>query len=216
MAATPIAPPGGGAATPAVHPGQSYVGSGICSGTAFTHNQSLFVTYSVSASADLKNTWLPEQAPLVSGLVVNAYINYTNSLEQFSASGNNGPDGCANAANDRQLHVLDFSSYTQTTDGLGLRGMITTSAAGRTRRWSQPGDVNEQFSTHIMEGWFPFDNGTYDAIQEDDTAAKAIIRYMVEQLIAGGVLNHRDNGITRGSSSGSAPIPGFNTNLLYI
>ena len=210
MTATPISPPGGGSVTPASHPGNSYVGSGICSGTAFAHQQTIYMSYATSSEATLLPTWLPEAGPDIRGIGCWVSVGYTDSLEQFSTSGNNSGE-CANAANTREMHVLEFSALQHTGDGLGLSGYVTTSANGFTRRWAQPGNVQDQFSEWYSKAWFPLDDVTYNAMQNNQTVAKAVIRSMVEKIAAGGVKYKWGD-----SFAVSPPIPKFNTNLIYI
>jgi hypothetical protein len=97
---------------------------------------------------------------------------------------------------------------------MGLSGMITTSANGFERRWTEPGDVAEQFSMYFRDAWFPLDQFTYQQMQTNDAVASAVIRSMAEQIAAGGVLYEP---VRMGSDPQvSPPIPKFNTNLLYI
>ena len=212
MTPTPISPPGGGAVTPAAMPGTSYIGSGICSGTAFTHQQSIYMSYATSAEATLLPTWLPEAGGNINGIGCWVSVQYTDSLDQFSTSANN-VSSCANAANVREMHVLDFSALEHTGDGLGLSGYISTSANGFTRRWAQPGDVQDQFSEWFRKAWFPLDDVTYQAMQTNQIVAKAVIRGMVERMAAGGV---RYESWQVGVPAVSPPIPKFSTNLIYI
>ena len=216
MAATPISPPGGGEVTPATSPGQGYVGSGICSGIAFTHQQSLYISYSVSSEDVLNPTWLPQSGTPVSGLECWAQATFTDSLDQFSTSSNDG-SSCSNAANDRQMHVLDFSALEHTGDGLGLSGYVSTSANGFTRRWSQQGDVEDSGQLGLHRAWFPLDPVTYQAMITDNVVAKAVIRSMVERMTVGGILywagvNYNDPP----SVQISPPFPGLRQNLIYI
>lgn len=213
MAPTPITPPGGGAVTPAALPGQVYVGSGTCSGVAFTHQQSLYMSYMVSSEATLTPDWLPQEGRKVFGLGCFVHVSYTDSIDQFSTSANDG-SSCSNAANVRDLHVLDLSAFEHTGEGMGLSGMITTSANGFERRWTEPGDVAEHFSMYMRDAWFPLDQFTYDQMQTNNAVASALIRSMAEQIAAGGVLY--EPARTGSDPQVSPPIPKFNTNLLYI
>ena len=215
MTPTPITPPGGGAVTPAAMPGTSYIGSGICSGTAFTHQQTLYISYATSAEATLLPKWLPESGPTVNGIGCYISLSFTDTLDQFSTSANN-TSSCSNAANVREMHVLDFSALEHTGDGLGLSGYVTTSANGFTRRWAAPGDVQDQYYTIMTKAWFPLDAVTYQAMQNNQTVAKSVLRSMVEQIAAGGI---KYGGGSVGSSQSylvSPPIPKFDTNLIYI
>ena len=216
MTPTPISPPGGGAVTPAALPGQGYVGSGICSGTAFTHQQSIYMSYMVSSEATVTNQWLPQAGNSVNGLGLYITVTYSDSIDQFSTSANDG-SSCSNAANARDLHVLDFSAFEHTGDGMGLSGMITTSANGFERRWALPGDVAEQYTRTFRDAWFPLDEFTYTQLQSNNTVAKALIRSMVESVAAGGI---QYKPVTSSQNYPgpeiSPPIPKFNTNLIYI
>mgnify|MGYP003648908302 FL=1 len=212
MTPTPISPPGGGVATPSQHPGNSYVGSGICSGTAFVHQQTIYISYATSSEATLAPTWLPEAGPTINGLGCFVNVSFTDSLEQFSTSAND-VSSCSNAANTRDMHVLDFSALQHTGDGLGTSGYISTSANGFTRRWAEPGDVADQFNDYFINAWFPMDAVTYNAMQTNGTVAKAVIRNLVERIAAGGVQAEMFPG---NQLSVTPPIPKFNTNLVYI
>ena len=212
MTPTPISPPGGGIATPSQQPGSSYVGSGVCSGTAFSHTQTLYISYATSSEDTLLPSWLPAAGPTVNGLGCYVNLSYTDSLDQFSTSANNA-SSCANAANTREMHVLDFSALQHTGDGLGTSGYISTSSNGFTRRWTQTGDVADQYSLTFANGWFPLDAVTYQAMQTNTTVAKAVIRSMVERVAAGNVA-YRE--IHHTATQYSPPIPKFNTNLVYI
>ena len=198
MTPTPISPPGGGAVTPAALPGQGYVASGICSGTAFTHQQSIYISYTVSSEDTVNQDWLPQAGPTIFGLGAFISVSYTDSIDQFSTSAN---------------HVLDFSAFEHTGDGMGLSGMITTSANGFERRWALPGDVDDQYSTYFHNAWFPLDTFTYNQMQSNNTVAKALIRSMVEQLAAGGI---QYRSMYDSETKTTPPIPKFNTNLIYI
>jgi len=216
MPSTPITPPGGGATTPATHPGNSYVGSGICSGTAFTHQQSLYISYQTSSADVLKPTWLPATGTPVSGLICWAQANFTDSLDQFSTSSNDG-SSCANAANDQQLHVLDFSALQHTGGGLGFSGYISTSANGFTRRWAAAGDANATGHLGLGHAWFPVDVVTYQAMLGNTTVAKAVIRSMVERMTYGGIEYWAGNSYNDPPSvHTSPPFPGLRQNLIYI
>ena len=213
MTPTPITPPGGGAVTPTQHPGNSYVGSGICSGTAFTHTQSIFISYKGAKESTIANTWLPSAGADISGLLCDVYVQYTDSLDQFSNSANDG-SSCANAANTREMHVLDISGYNWGLGGFGYSGNINTSSTGFTRRWAQPGDTEEQYARFYTKCWFPLDDGTYNASILNDTVAAAVVRRIVEQIASGGVPYDGLGGQAGGDIS--PPIPKFSTNLIYI
>ena len=72
--------------------------------------------------------------------------------------------------------------------GSGLSGYVTTSANGFTRRWAQPGDVSRPVQ-RVVTVWLGFlwMTFTYNAMQNNQTVAKAVIRSMVEKIAAGGV-----------------------------
>jgi hypothetical protein len=202
MPSTPISPPGGGAGTPSQQPGGAYVASGMCSGTAFSHTQTIYVSYQVSAEATLIPKWLPEAGPEINGLGCFVQLSYTDTLDQFSTSAND-LSSCANAANTREMHVLDFSALQHTGDGLGLSGYVSTSSNGFTRRWTQAGDTEDQYYLSLPNAWFPL----------DQIVAKAVIRSMVERIAAGGI---QWAAMAHNTPSISPSIPKFNTNLVYI
>ena len=211
MTPTPISPPGGGEATPAQSPGNLYVASGNCSGTAFSHQQTIYISYATSAESTLAGTWLPSAGGDVQGLACYINLSYTDSLNQFSTSAVN-TSACDNAANARDMHVLNFSALQHTGDGLGSSGYIDTSANGFTRRWQEAGDVEQQYWWGKGGCWFPLDSITYTAMQTNQTVAKAVIRSMVERIAAGGVQ------WTGGPfpPQFSPQIPKFDTSLIYI
>jgi len=212
MTPTPISPPGGGAATPSQQPGSSYVASGNCSGTAFTHTQSILISYAGSKEITIAPTWLPTTGSDVSGYLCDVYLQYTDTIEQFSTSAND-VSACSNAANSREMQVLDISSFTHTT-GFGANGIISTSANGFVRRWVQQGDTADQYASFFTKVWFPVDDATYNASIHNDNIAGMVVRRMVEQIAAGGVQYDAIGGSAGGDFI--PPIPKFNTNLIYI
>ena len=213
MAAVPITPPGGGAVTPASHPGGSWIGSGICSGDAFTHTQTIFISYSTGKEAQLNPTWLPTAGDDLSGLLCDVYVQYTDSIDFYSTSANDG-SSCSNAANAREMHVLDISAYNHGGAGFGFSGAVQTSSLGFQRRWARAVDTEEQYAGFFTKCWFPVDNGTFAAMIHNNTIASAVVRRMVEEIASGGV-RYDDTAISSAPQL-TPPIPKFNTNLIYI
>ena len=157
-------------------------------------------------------TWLPTTGSDVSGYLCDVYLQYTDTIEQFSTSAND-VSACSNAANSREMQVLDISSFTHNT-GFGANGVISTSANGFVRRWVQQGDTADQYASFFTKVWFPVDDATYNASIHNDNIAGMVVRRMVEQIAAGGVQYDAIGGSAGGDFI--PPIPKFNTNLIYI
>jgi len=205
MATTPITPPGGGAVVPVTGPGRSYVASGPCSGTAFVHRQSFFASYQFVTYPSLDSTWLPTQGSPVSGVLLHMNPSYQDTLEQFSTSST--VSGCANAANARQEHIIDFSGNAAA--GMGTEGIITTSATGFTRRWQQVGDVVQNESYSHPKVFLELDSVMWNLAQSNDTAATEVVRQVIRFAATGGLPYVDGNRVT-------PPMSKFDLNLVYI
>jgi len=186
MALSPINPPTGGAATAQTVQGTSrdYISSGICSGTAFTHEQRLTISYTMTTYPQNTGAWLPATAE-VSGLKLQVYMNATGQRGDFSTSAN--VSGCTNAANMRQDQVFDISSTTTATAGaLGTAGMITTASAGTFRRWAESSDIDFFEGRTYSRVWFPLD-GLPQGFQDNVDLSTQILRQVIYQVLDGGL-----------------------------
>jgi len=212
MTPTPISPPAGGGVNPSVNPnGNPYIGSGICSGTAFTHNQTLSIYYEVTTKNGLDGAWIPG-ATSSSGILFSVYGYASDSLDQFSTSG--GASGCANAANSRQMQEFVLSSTENSTAnvfGPG-KGIVTTASAGMFRRWTQGGDAEQNYHYAYGFGWFPTDQFPADW-NRNATWSLQVLRGLIQQILAGGVLYSNTRSAPPDSSP---PFVGIEWNLMSL
>lgn len=213
MAFTPVNPPAGGAAAATTAQGTSrdYISSGICSGTAFTHEQRLTVAYTLTSRSNPDGAWLPGSAT-ASGLSLTIYANANGTRGFFSTSAN--VSGCTNAANMRQDHIFDISSSTTATAGaLGTAGWITTASAGTFRTWANSSDVEYNDSGNFIKVWFTTD-GLPTSWNNNASMCKAVIRQIIYQVIDGGMEYSMD-----GTAAGSQLMPAqanFDRTLIRI
>jgi hypothetical protein len=186
MALTPITPPTGGAATAQTvqTTSRDYIASGSCSGTAFTHEQRLTISYTMTTYPQPTGAWLPATAD-VSGFSLQIYANATGQRGDFSTSASDG-SGCANAANMRQDQVFDISSTSIATGALGTAGMITTASAGTFRRWALATDTDFFEGNTYSRVWFPLD-GLPQGFQNNVDLSKQVLRQIIYQVLDGGL-----------------------------
>ena len=203
MALTPINPPVGGAATAQTVAGTSreYISSGTCSGTAFTHEQRLTISYTLTTAPRMTGSWLPATEN-VSGMSLTVYSNVIGQKGDFSTSASDG-SGCANAANMRQDQVFDISSTTAgvAAGAFGDIGMITTASAGMFRRWAESTDVDFFEGKTYQRVWFPTD-GLPTGFQRNADLSAQIMRQMIYQILDGGLEYSND-----GTQAGVSQIP---------
>ena len=213
MATTPITPPstGGTPAQRTLTNGQDYDFSGYCSGVAFSHTQSLMVNYESMTYQRPSGTWLAGTETL-SALQLTIFYDWTQSLEDMNFSTISGD--CRGAANARQLHVMAVSSPSQTTAGLGMSGLIYTSAVGEVRRWSKPGDAAGNGGNTYWRVLYEIPENMLHAARTNDDIALTVCRDIISKVQTGG-MQYFEPGAVR--QPGITPaVPEFRTNLVYI
>ena len=164
--------------------GQGYVNSGTCSGTAWTHTQTLQVYYDVSTFSTPNGNW-PPGSDTTSALICTVYGNATDTLNQFSTSSSTGLSGCAGAANAVQSQTMTLSSTTATV-GFGSAGTIYTVSGGYQRRWARASDIAQTDSRLLTKVVFPV-AGLPTGWNNDATISNSVAAQLVAKIIAGGL-----------------------------
>mgnify|MGYP003111230737 CR=1 FL=1 len=212
MTPTPISPPAGGGVVPSVNPnGQPYIGSGICSGTAFTHNQTMSIYGQVTTKNDLDGAWLPGTTS-TSGIKFSVYVYAVGDLHDFSTSA--GVSGCANMANMRQMQEFVLSSTSNSTANIfgGGNFIVTTASSGEFRRWARGSDSEYQGHYAYGNAWFPTDQFPTGWNTNPDICLN-VLRGLIQQILAGGVLYSNNATAPPGNSPA---MPEMKYNLMSI
>jgi hypothetical protein len=219
MAITPINPnlpssvTTGGLSIPAGG-GVGFVGSGICSGVAFEHNQTAAVFYEWTNAAELDGNWLPGSVT-VSGFKCQVSIAAQDFKYDFVTSGNaNGT--CSGAFNMKQWHNFSFSAsdlWDGKAAGTGEKGILYTASAGVTRTRARTTDIEQQDDRYYPNVWYPMYGNNY-FLTSDVWAKQLFFRPLINTFQSGGLdYNYTNNAA---NTQISQPMPLFQTGLVYI